>query len=153
MALFMKGNCLMDIHPEKEPLHIRAVQGIQATGKKGHITGRPNAHVETYEAYCRRGEDAFKTYVEPLRGMHIDYAMLPLDPRNGNYGEKTVEYYLETADIAYFTPMHLWGNYDYIGEFAKRHPDLCRKMIAVNTQNVKMRGSIEQGVPYTVSFS
>lgn len=97
-------------------------------------------------------EKQFKDCIEPLRGVHIDYAMLPMDPRIGNNGERTVEYYLNLADVNYFTPMHLWENYDYIGTFAKRHPSYCEKMIAVNTQNIQLRHSIERGIPYTIEF-
>ena len=100
---------------------------------------KPYANVESYESYCKTSSDIsekeFKNCVEPLRG-------------NNNYGKQTVEYYLDLADIAFFTPMHLWGNYNYIGTFAKQHPEFCKKMIAVNTQNVKINHTIQQGYPY-----
>ncbi len=64
----------------------------------------------------------FKKYTEPLRGRKIDLAMLPLDPRLGEAGFWGPAYFLETADIRRFLPMHQWGNFAFARKFLEKHP-------------------------------
>lgn len=94
----------------------------------------------------------FKAFTAPLRGVHIDYAMLPMDPRFPDAAEQCIKHYLELADITFFTPMHLWDSMDYIGTFAKLNPQYCRKMIAINPQKASIRYTIEFMCPYTIQF-
>lgn len=48
----------------------------------------------------------FQEFTAPLRGKHIDLAMLPLDPRLGRDGFRGPRYFLELADIAVPYPCH-----------------------------------------------
>lgn len=64
----------------------------------------------------------FKKYTEPLRGRRIDLAMLPLDPRLGEAGFWGPAYFLETADVRVFLPMHQWGDFEFTRKFLEKHP-------------------------------
>lgn len=67
-------------------------------------------------------EKTFKQYAEPLRGRKIDLAMLPLDPRQEEYGFLGAEYYLNLAHIRRFVPMHQWENFAFTDAFLARYP-------------------------------
>lgn len=65
------------------------------------------------KGWNRNMEVNFKKYAEALRGRTIDLAMLPLDPRLGEAGFWGPAYFLETAEIRRFLPMHQWGEFDF----------------------------------------
>ena len=88
-------------------------------------------------------KERFCRFAEPLRGMDIDYAMLPLDPRFGDNGEQCLKYYLELAKIKCFSPMHLWENYDYISFFSNKYPQYKNRMIAENPNNIDILAGFE----------
>ncbi|MCR5477379.1 MAG: hypothetical protein K6E92_07170 [Lachnospiraceae bacterium] len=82
-------------------------------------------------ARTREDVKEFEQYTEPLRGMKIDYGMLPLDPRFPDIGYLTVRRYLELAEFTAWTPMHLWGQYDFPAAFAAENPSLAQHMCAL----------------------
>lgn len=67
-------------------------------------------------------ETKFKTYTLPLRGMHIDLAMLPMDPRQEAAGYLAAAYYLQLCEIRHCFPMHQWGNFGFTEGFLKGFP-------------------------------
>lgn len=95
-----------------------------------------------YAQALAAAKEHFKQFVAPLRGRHIDFAMLPLDPRFGTNGEDSMEIYLSTADIDTFIPMHLWENYTYLDSYIKKYPDSAKKMIkpVLNGKNAPSAG-------------
>lgn len=97
-------------------------------------------------------EMEFLQYTAPLQGVHIDYAMLPMDPRFPSAAEHCVSHYLKLADITYFTPMHLWDKPDSASTFAQQNPQHCGKMIAVNPKGVKICQSIRPLQPFTITL-
>ena len=82
-------------------------------------------------AWNRDMERDFKHYTEPLRDRHIDLAMLPLDPRLGEDGFRGPRYFLETADIAHFLPMHQWGDFAFTERFLVRYPQFADRTVQV----------------------
>lgn len=74
------------------------------------------------KGWNRNMEVNFKKYAEALRGRTIDLAMLPLDPRLGEAGFWGPAYFLETAEIRRFLPMHQWGEFDFARKFLEKHP-------------------------------
>lgn len=70
----------------------------------------------------RNMEVNFKRYCEPLRGRRLDLAMLPLDPRQDRDGFRGAKYFLETADIRRFLPMHQWEKFDFTDDFLAAYP-------------------------------
>ncbi|WP_325200014.1 MBL fold metallo-hydrolase [Oscillibacter sp.] len=83
------------------------------------------------KAWNRNMEVNFKRYTEPLRGRNIDLAMLPLDPRLGEAGFWGPAYFLETADIRRFLPMHQWGKYDFTRKFLEKYPAFTDRTVLV----------------------
>lgn len=94
----------------------------------------------------------FLKYTEPLRGIPIDYAMLPLDPKNPDCAKFCIDHYMELADIQYFTPMHMWHKPSFATTFARKNPGYCDRMIAENPGGADIYKSIELLKPYTISF-
>ena len=82
-------------------------------------------------AWNRNMETDFKRSAEPLRGRHIDLAMLPLDPRLGEDGFRGPRYFLETADIGCFLPMHQWGDFGFTGRFLEAYSQFAGRTAAV----------------------
>lgn len=79
----------------------------------------------------RNMEVNFKRYLEPLRGRKIDLAMLPLDPRLGEAGFWGPAYFLETADIRRFLPMHQWGDFAFTRKFLEKYPAFTERTVPV----------------------
>ena len=70
----------------------------------------------------RNMEVNFKRYCEPLRNRFIDLALLPLDPRQERDGFRGAKYFLETADIRRFIPMHQWEKFSFTDDFLAQYP-------------------------------
>lgn len=82
-------------------------------------------------AWNRNMEVDFLRYTEPLRGRRMDLAMLPLDPRLGEDGFRGPRYFLETAEIRRFLPMHQWGQFGFTGQFLARFPQFADQTVSV----------------------
>lgn len=65
----------------------------------------------------RRVEQAFRTEIEKLRGIDIDAAFLPLDPRQDEEGVLGFDYTMRTLRIKRAFPMHFWGLGEYVDAF------------------------------------
>lgn len=83
------------------------------------------------KGWNRNMEVNFKKYAEALRGRTIDLAMLPLDPRLGEAGFWGPAYFLETAEIRRFLPMHQWGEFDFARKFLEKHPAFTDRVLPV----------------------
>ena len=75
----------------------------------------------------------FYRELEQLKGLEIDVAFVPLDPRQGKEAFGGLEAFLEYTDTRKAFPMHCWGEYDIIDRFLRKHPEyekirrFCRK--------------------------
>lgn len=103
-------------------------------------------HAGDLAVWSEASQSAFEENIKGIEGKHIDYAMLPLDPRKKDFGERTVQYYMTHVDIDCFTPMHLWGNYEYINTFLNKNPVYAGKMLAPyrTEQAAKANFSLEE---------
>ena len=86
------------------------------------------------KGWNRNMEVNFKKYAEALRGRTIDLAMLPLDPRLGEAGFWGPSYFLETADIRRFLPMHQWGDFDFARKFFEKHSAFTGTVVPVERE-------------------
>jgi len=59
----------------------------------------------------------FQREMEHLKEMEIDFAFVPLDPRQEKFYDQGMEYLLHTAKIKYVFPMHFWGKAEIIQQF------------------------------------
>lgn len=73
----------------------------------------------------------FKEKIKPLVGRHIDFAMIPLDPRLGGTMDWTIEEFDRIADIDLIAPMHQWEDYKSTNAFIKNHPEIEKKIIKI----------------------
>ena len=87
----------------------------------------------------RNMEVDFKRYAEPLQGRRIGLAMLPLDPRLGEDGFRGPGYFLETADIRRFLPMHQWGDYAFTERFLNACPQFRERTVPVERPGQRFR--------------
>lgn len=75
----------------------------------------------------------FKREVDRLKGMKIDAAFIPLDPRQENAYRFCMDYCMENLDMAHVFPMHFWGNYELCLEYQEslkeEHPDWFARFI------------------------
>ena len=111
------------------------------------LVDNPDGQIDNYETYVWRNTELFRKCIKPLRGVTVDYGMLPLDPLAGDSGIKTVEEYLAVANFKAWSPMHLWGQYGITDAFAASHAEAARRMIAV-TNSANCRLSIKPGQRY-----
>lgn len=74
---------------------------------------------------------AFQQYCMPLRGRHIDLAMLPLDPRLKEDGFRGPRHFLTLAKIRRFLPMHQWGNFSFTDQFLACYPEFTEITVPV----------------------
>lgn len=56
----------------------------------------------------------FKRQMNKLTGMSIDFAFLPLDPRQEQHYCLGFDYMLKTASVRNAFPMHMWGDFSVI---------------------------------------
>ena len=76
-------------------------------------------------------ERDFQRYTAPLKGQHIDLALLPLDPRLEEGEDWGMKYMLELADIDKVIPMHQWANYAATDRFVAKYPQWADKILPV----------------------
>lgn len=137
-TIYHAGDLYIMAAPAKDPLK-------QAMAM---MTGKINV---SYEEPDQKEIDLFERYTEPLRGLTIDYAMLPVDPRYPRIAFETVKRYLAKADIKAWSPMHLWGKYDFIDEFLEQHPEFVPNIVAV-TKNDKAKKQLTLGERFAIPY-
>ena len=89
-----------------------------------HWEGEPdpwNPHMEV----------RYKEYTAPLKGRHLDLAMVPLDSRLGPAEDWGLRHLLEISDISHVLPMHQWGDFSPTGRFLKNHPQWAETILPV----------------------
>ena len=59
----------------------------------------------------------FKRYTEPLKGLDLFAAFLPLDPRQEEWYDKGFSYILENTKTRYAFPMHFWKDFSVIQKY------------------------------------
>lgn len=107
----------------------------------------PDLNIADYKAYLEHCEDEFGKCTERIEGRTFDYAMLPLEPKHGDIGERTIKRYMQVADYKTWSPMQLHGMYEIVDDFVTNYPELAKNMIGVTTKSgVKL--SIKAGEKY-----
>ena len=69
----------------------------------------------------------FKREIDRMKGIPIDAAFIPLDPRQEDAYRFCMDYCMETLEIAHVFPMHFWGDHElakiYLASLKSQHPD------------------------------
>ena len=76
-------------------------------------------------------EAAFKSYSRPLKGRHIDLAMMLLDPRQGQAEDWGLLYLLANTQTDRVLPMHQWNDYSPTDRFLTAHPEWADRIIPI----------------------
>lgn len=79
-------------------------------------------------------ENMRKNYLiemEKMRGMQIDAAFVPLDPRLENHAFDGLKLFLEYTNTRKVFPMHMWDQYEIITEFLKKYPEYAEQVIKI----------------------
>lgn len=82
------------------------------------------------EDWNRQMAEKFRRYIEPLRGVRMDAAFVPLDPRQEEQYSLGLDYFLTLADYRNpregaekIYPMHCWDDYGIIERWLSEHSD------------------------------
>lgn len=72
----------------------------------------------------RRMEQKYKAQIDRLKGVQVDLAFLPADPRQGEDGLRGLLYFLDTVRPRFAVPMHCWEDAAWL-EWLKAAPALA----------------------------
>lgn len=106
---------------------------LECAGKKYYHAGDLNLWLWEGESkqYNHNMAKNFYVEMEKIKGMPIDIAFVPLDPRQGNLAFGGLEAFLEYTDCQKVFPMHLWGDYGIIGRFLEAHPEYREQIMVL----------------------
>ncbi|SHF03717.1 MBL fold metallo-hydrolase [Alkalibacter saccharofermentans] len=65
-------------------------------------------------------ESDFKNELEKIRGLEIDFAFVPVDPRLEEFGLLAADYFIKTLSPEHLVPMHSFGDYGYYNDLDKK---------------------------------
>lgn len=75
---------------------------------------------ESTEEEVRWAEDYFLKVLEPMKGIPVDAAFFPVDPRMGEGYAEGAERYLQAIRPKLLVPMHFWDRPEAAKEFAEK---------------------------------
>lgn len=88
---------------------------LECEGKKVYFAGDNNLWIWHEDANFDRAQiNRFYEEIEKLRGLNIDYAFLPLDPRLGEEFWRGFDAFARLIDPKWIFPMHMVDDYDII---------------------------------------
>ncbi len=94
--------------------------------------GRGELYGEQYGREYRRA-------LRPMENKHFDIAFVLLDARMGEDGYFLgLDYFIKHIECDYIFPMHMWGDYSWIGRF-KNRPDMVQlkdRIIDIERENM-----------------
>ena len=92
----------------------------------------------------------FKREIDRMKGIPIDVAFVPLDPRQEDAYRFCMDYCMETLDAAHVFPMHFWGDHElaitYRASLKPLHPDWFGRFHPIRFEGEKFM------VPGTIKF-
>ena len=74
---------------------------------------------EADEKWNRQMAGSYKHEIDKLKGLSIDLAFVPIDPRLGNSYGLGADYLLRKTAVTDLYPMHFWEQYDIIDRFIR----------------------------------
>lgn len=80
----------------------------------------------------RQMRGSYRSHIDSLKGKTIDYAFLPLDPRQEKHYADGMAYFLSVVSPRAVFPMHYWQQPDVINRFLSEYPQY--KGIVNNTE-------------------
>lgn len=111
---------------------------IRYNGRNYYHAGDLNMWVwenET-EGYNKNMEQRYITEIGKLKGIKIDAAFIPFDPRLKDSAYKGPLAFLSYTDCRHVFPMHCWGDYGIIDNFIKEYPEYKDKIVRITNENM-----------------
>ena len=115
---------------------------VRAEGRTLYHAGDLNdwRWVGESKAYNNNMVKNFRAETDKLKGIAIDAAFLPLDPRQEEYYFEGMKYALDNLDIKYVFPMHFWNFYEIIDRFiAEGHNKTGTEIIRIKDKGENWR--------------
>ena len=67
-------------------------------------------------------ETRYRQEIDLLKGRHLNFAFVVLDPRQEQYRDNGMLYFLRTCEADAVYPMHYWQKPEVIGDFKQKYP-------------------------------
>lgn len=83
----------------------------------------------------RQMTSRYRKEIDKLKGIRIDAAFVPLDPRQESHYADGLLYFLKSVDCNTVYPMHYWDKPDVINRFVTEHPEYKARIR--NTEQTK----------------
>ena len=96
---------------------------VEVDDKRIYHAGDLNDWVWSGEtkAYNNNMTANFQREIDKIKGIDIDYAFVPLDPRQEDDYFRGAKYLLENTNVKTMFPMHFWGDFSVIEKFKREY--------------------------------
>ena len=129
------------LHGQAKPLKIITLKStdegvaylLEYGGKKYYHAGDLNLWIWAGETKQYNDNMSIKYFreLEKLKGMEIEAAFVPLDPRQEQDAFAGMESFLEYTKTKKVFPMHFWGKSVIIEAFLRKHPEYEEQIVKV----------------------
>ncbi len=89
-------------------------------------------------------DDDFRSEVADIKGVDVDVAFFPVDPRMGMHFDAGANYFMLTVKPRLLLPMHFWGRSDVMVEYARRSRTRETEIIALTAHGQGIELDIEE---------
>jgi L-ascorbate metabolism protein UlaG (beta-lactamase superfamily) len=86
---------------------------------------------EETDVYNRNMERAYRQEIDKIRGVEIDVAFLPMDPRQRKNMYNGIGYFLHQTKSKTVFPMHFWGKYSSLRKFCRNYPEYADTVVCI----------------------
>lgn len=82
-------------------------------------------------------ERNYKAQIRKLKDKNINLAFIPLDPRQGQYEDLGIDYFLRNTNTEYVFPMHMWQDYRGIRRYLKKlsNHHMADRIVEIEREN------------------
>lgn len=132
------------LYGQTQPLKITALKStdegvaflLEYKGKKYYHAGDLNLWLWEGESKQYNDNMRMKYFreLEKIKGLTIEAAFVPLDPRQEKDAFEGMESFLSYVRAVKVFPMHFWGKYDIIGSFLDKHPEYEERIVRIERQ-------------------
>lgn len=88
---------------------------------------------EESEEYRNEMMQSYMCEMEKIKGMNIDIAFVPLDPRLENTAFRGMEIFMKYTKSKVVFPMHFWGDYSIIKKYLDKYSECKNQILEIQT--------------------
>ena len=136
--------------PGEKSVHIKTLKStdigvaflLEYEGKRYYHAGDLNLWLWEGESKQYNDNMRMKYFreLEKLKGMEMEAAFVPLDPRQEKDAFAGMESFLEYTKAKNVFPMHFWENYGIIEDFLNEHPKYEKQLIRITEAGQTFEG-------------